>query len=137
MPQPQLTDRVNIKNIVTQGGTFGPIECANSIDKIGQKCQNRGENLYLYKKMVRVLPLSMVDDLLTISKCGNPSLELNTFVNTQVESKKLKFHTPDANGKSKCHYQHIGKPSKLCPELQVHGTKMEQVSEDTYLGHNL
>ena len=84
--------------------------------------------------MVRVLPLSMVDDLLTISKCGNPSLELNTFVNAQVESKKLKFHTPDANGKSKCHYLHIGKPSKLCPELQVHGTKMEQVSEDTYLG---
>jgi hypothetical protein len=32
-----LTDRVNIEKIVTQGGTFGPIECANSIDKIGQK----------------------------------------------------------------------------------------------------
>ena len=32
-----LTDRVNMENIVTQGGTFGPIECANSIDKIGEK----------------------------------------------------------------------------------------------------
>ena len=129
-----LTDRVNMENIVTQGGTFGPIECANSIDKIGQKCQNRGENLFLYKKMVRVLPLSMVDDILTISKCGNSSLELNTFVNAQIESKKLKFHTPDVNGKTKCHYLHIGKSSNLCPELQVHGTKMERVTEDSYLG---
>ena len=32
-----LTKRVNIPKIVTQGGTFGPIECSNSIDKIGKK----------------------------------------------------------------------------------------------------
>ena len=31
------TDRVNINKIVTQGGTFGPIECSNSIDTIGEK----------------------------------------------------------------------------------------------------
>ena len=48
--------------------------------------------------------------------------------------KKLRFHTPDINGKSKCHFLHVGKSSKLCPELQVHGTKMQQVSEETYLG---
>ena len=27
-----LTQRTNLQNIVTQGGTFGPIECANTID---------------------------------------------------------------------------------------------------------
>ena len=77
-----LTDTVNIEKIVTQGGTFGPIECANSIDKVGQKCYNNGEHLFVYKKMVRVLPLSMVDDLLTISRCGTASLGLNTYVNS-------------------------------------------------------
>ena len=51
----------------------------------------------------------MVDDLLTISRCGTASLALNTYVNAQIETKKLKFHTPDANGKSKCHVLHIGK----------------------------
>ena len=76
----------------------------------------------------------MVDDLLTISRCGNESLEMNTFVNAQIETKKLKFHTPDANGKTKCHFLHIGKESKNCPDLEVHGTPMERVSEDTYLG---
>ena len=129
-----LTDRDNIKNIATQGGTFGPIECANSIDKLGQKCHNRGEHLFVYKKMVRVLPLSMVDDILTISRCGTDSLTLNTFVNAQIETKKLKFHTPDSNGKSKCHFMHIGRKTSVCPQLQVHGTLMEQVTEDTYLG---
>ena len=129
-----LTNRVNIQKIVTQGGTFGPIECANSVDKIGQKCYDSGENLFIYKKIVRVLPLSYVDDLLTLSRCGAPSLEMNTFINAQIETKKLRFHTPDINGKSKCNYLHVGKPSKLCPELQVHGTKMERVTEVTYLG---
>ena len=76
-----LTERVVIEKIVTQGGTFGPIECSNSIDKIGQKCFNRGEHFFNCKKIVRVLPLSMVDDILTISKCGNDSLALNTVLN--------------------------------------------------------
>ena len=42
--------------------------------------------------MVRVLPLSMVDDILTLSKCGTDSLALKTFVNAQIETKKLRFH---------------------------------------------
>ena len=84
--------------------------------------------------MVSVMPLSFVDDLLSISKCGTDSLSLNTYINAQVETKRLRFHTPDVNGKSKCHYLHIGKRNKLCPELQVYGTQMQKVSEETYLG---
>ena len=48
--------------------------------------------------------------------------------------KKLKFHTPDESGKSKCHTMHIGKKSKDCPKLKVHGSDMELVENDTYLG---
>ena len=129
-----MTDRINMEKIVTQGGTFGPIECANSIDKIGQKCYNKGEHIFWYKKMVPLIPLSFVDDLLTMSKCGTESLEMNTYITAQIETKKLRFHTPDINGKSKCHFLHIGKTSKTCPEHQVHGTKMQKVSEETYLG---
>ena len=55
-------------------------------------------------------------------------------MNAQIEAKKLRFHTSDKNGKSKCHFLHIGKKNKECPHLQVHGTDMEKVSEDTYLG---
>ena len=48
--------------------------------------------------------------------------------------KKLKFHTPDKEGKSKCHKIHVGRDSKFCPQLKVHGTTMETVQGDTYLG---
>ena len=35
---------------------------------------------------------------------------------------------------SKCHKLHAGKANRLCPELRVHGSVMENVSSDTYLG---
>ena len=129
-----LTERVSIPRIVQQGGGWGPMECSNSVDTLGKRCKSRGIHSYLYKGMVRVLPLSMVDDILGIAPCGNKSLALNTFINTHMEMKKLKFHTPDAKGKTKCHVLHIGKENQLCPTLQVHGTDMIHVSEDTYLG---
>ena len=128
------TDRRIITKTVQQGGVFGPIQCSNTIDKIGKKCYDEGKHLFLYKKMVNVLPLSMCDDLLAISRCGHSSLSMNTYINTQIELKKLKFHTPNKDGKTKCHKLHIGKKDNMCPELKVHGTTMVQVTEDTYLG---
>ena len=76
----------------------------------------------------------MVDDYLGISKCGFKSLELNAFITSQIELKKLRFHTPDKNGKTKCHKLHIGKNHSKCPDLKVHGTLMSEVKSDTYLG---
>ena len=101
------TDRVAIARIVQQGGGWGPMECSNSVDILGKKCHNRGIHFYLYKHMVRVLPLAMVDDILGISLCGNKSIALNSFINTNIEIKKLKFHTPVTTGKNKCHKLHI------------------------------
>ena len=73
------TDRVNIPLIVMQGGTWGPIQCSNSMDKIGKKCHESGNHIYLYKKRARILPLGMVDDLLSVSRCGHQSVATNTF----------------------------------------------------------
>ena len=83
-----ITERVQIPKIVQQGGTWGPSLCSNSVDTLGKKCRDRGNLHYLYKNTVRVLPLAMVDDLLGISPCGIDSLELNTFMNSQIELKK-------------------------------------------------
>ena len=57
-----------------------------------------------------------------------------TYINAQIELKKLKFHTPDRNGKTKCHKLHVGVRNKFCPNLKVHGTQMQQVDSDVYLG---
>ena len=129
-----LTDRVNVSRVVTQGGVFGSLQCSNSIDTLGKKCFNTGEHLFTYKQIVKIMPLSMVDDLLAVAKCGNESFAVNTYINAQIEMKKLRFHTPDKNGKSKCNVIHVGKKNHFCPTLQVHGTVMGRVSEDTYLG---
>ena len=93
------TDRRTITKTVQQGGVFGPIQSSNTIDTIGKKCYDEGKYLFSYKQMVNVLPLSMVDDLLVISKCGHSSLSINNFINAQIELKKLKLHTPDEKGK--------------------------------------
>ena len=82
--------------------------CSNSVDTLGKKIRDRGIPTYLYKNTVRVLPLAMVDDINAISRCGLDSVSLNTFVNTQIELKKLRFHVPDKDGKSKRPKMNIG-----------------------------
>ena len=74
-----LTKRVNVKKIVQQGGTFGPIVCSNTIDSIGKECKKRKELNYKYKSEVVILPLAMVDDLMSISKCGINSIVINSY----------------------------------------------------------
>ena len=37
-----LTERVNIPNIVQQGGTWGFLLCSNTVDTIGKKCRDKG-----------------------------------------------------------------------------------------------
>ena len=128
------TDRTNIQEIVMQGGTWGPLKCSNSMDKIGKLCENTGEHLYSYKSIVRVPILTMVDDTFAIAECGHKSLAINQFINSHIELKKLQMHTPDESGKTKCHKIHVGGSNLACPQLHVHGTIMEQVKEDSYLG---
>jgi hypothetical protein len=130
-----LTERVNLNNIVMQGGKWGPLKCSNTMDKIGKKCINKGEHLYAYKGRTRIMPLAMVDDdLLAIAKCGPESNKVNIFINAEIEMKKLMFHVPDSEGKSKCNKMHIGKRKMDCQRLHVHGYPMKEVSKDTYLG---
>ena len=78
--------------------------------------------------------MAMVDNLVGVARCGHNSLALNTFINTQIELKKLRFHTPDERGKSKCNVMHVGKDMGICPSLQVHGTTMQKITHDKYLG---
>ena len=129
-----MTKRVNMPNIVQQGGTWGPMLCSNSIDTIGKKCMKRNEHCYLYKNTARILPLAFVEDLNGIARCGFDSIALNTFLTTQIELKKLRFHVADVKGKSKCVKMHVGKKHDFCPTLKVHGTIMPEVTEETYLG---
>ena len=130
------TERTNIPEITTQGGTWGPILCSNSIDTVGKFALENGHH-FLYKNLARVIPLAMVDDLLSISSCGFESTAINTSINTIIELKKLQFHIPEAGKKSKCHFMHIGKSNKYCPGMKVHGHQANRVEEAVYLGDDI
>ena len=76
VPSIGLTERKSITKKVTQGGPFGPTMCAVSIDKIGKETIQRNEYNYIYKENIKIPPLSLIDDLLTIVECGCKSVEV-------------------------------------------------------------
>ena len=123
-----MTERVNIANIVTQGGVWGPIQCSNQVDTLGKECVQRNINLYTYKGSVKVMPLAMIDDILAVSLCGINSVRVNSFINTKMEMKKLLFSY------TKCKHVHSGKENPFCPDLQVHGNLMAKSKKEKYLG---
>jgi hypothetical protein len=69
--------------------------------------------------------------------CGFASIDINATINTIIELKKLQFHIPLAQKKSKCHFLHIQKPNKYCPGMKVHGHQAAQVEDAVYLGDNV
>ena len=116
-------DRVNIPEIAQQGGKWGPMMYSNSIDVVGKHAKENKKG-YRYKNLVNIIPLAMVDDLISVTSCGADSVEMNISINTIIELKKLKFHTPDGTKKSKSNMMHVGSSSKVCPDMLRMGTKL-------------
>ena len=80
-----LTERVPIERIVMQGEVTGPGQCSNMVDTFGKECLKESKLLYTYKDEVGVPPLGMVDDVLTVSKCGVEAVDMNAFFNQKLE----------------------------------------------------
>ena len=73
-------------------------------------------------------PLGYVDDVVTISNCGNDAVATNAIVNAFTESKKLEY------SENKCKKMHIGKKNNICPELKVHEKSIKVSECEKYLG---
>ena len=123
-----ITERVSILNIIMQGTTWGSLFCTTTMDKLPQKIYKDTSLLYMYKGLVSVPPLEMVDDILTVEKCGLTALAMNAEVNSFIEQKKLKL------SKEKCVQIHVGKKCETCEKLYVHGEYMKEAHEVKYLG---
>ena len=132
-----LTERVNIKDIVQQGWVWGPILCSNHTDTLGRKCEERKITFYKYKGVVNIPPVTYVDDMGGIAKCGEDSSRLNVFLTTQIETKKLKFNEGSDKKKGKCFKMHVGKEKDKCKKLKVHKECLTEVEEITNLVETL
>ena len=123
-----LTNRETIRNIVMQGTVWANMFCVVLLDRLGKLVYNDPKSLYYYKTEVAIPPLEMVDDILSIQKCGKDSSRMNQVINTFMESEKLTL------SESKCHNVHIGNKKENCKDLAVHTHKMHESSQEKYLG---
>ena len=122
------TNSISIQETVMQGTVWGGLMCTTTMDQLGKYVYKDGSLIYKYKGKVAVPPLEMVDDVVTLSKCGATSVTLNSTVNTFMEHKKLKLNP------KKCAKMHIGKACLNCPKLKVHEEEMKSSSKEKYLG---
>ena len=123
--------RVAVKNIVMQGTVWGSLFCTVSMDKVGKHIYENEDLIYKYKNVVEIPSLGMVDDMLTIQKCSEKSVKMNSVINAFIESKKLKL------SETKCHRIHIQKHQnneKGCKKLKVHEKEMCESDKQKYLG---
>ena len=123
-----ITERTNIKDTVMQGTTWGPVFCTTSMDKLGKEVYEDEEFGYKYKGEVKIPPLEMIDDILSVSNCNEKSVEMNAEINAFVEAKKLKL------SEDKCSRIQVGNKCEECPVLLVNGNPMKNTHEFQYLG---
>ena len=122
-----ISRREVFREIVMQGDVLAPLVSSLQVDTMGKECIEEGK--HLYKDIVPIPPLGMVDDLFTISKCGFKTTMMNQFINSKSAMKKLQF------GTTKCIKLHVGRTCNktFCKDLNVDGLKLEVV-EDTHSG---
>ena len=88
---------------------------------------------YLYKNILPIGFLGLVDDIVGITEDGYKAAELNAFINIKTAEKSLQF------GPAKCKYMVVGK-SKLISKpqsLQVDNWTTKHVENKTTGGHDL
>ena len=110
-----------------QGRVWGGLMCTTTMDKLCKLVYEDEKVLYRYRGIVAVPPLEMVDDVITVSKCGSTSIALNQIVNTFIDLKKLKL------SEGKCSKIHIGKKINPCPEHRVDQREMKTAVKEKYL----
>ena len=128
-PWGSTTDRIILEKIEMQGTVPAPLKASVQLDTIGKECLENNDGLFKYKGCVNLTPLIFIDDVLSVSACGNESVKMNAIIHSKIDTKQLMF------GSSKCFKLHVGNGCKnTCPTLKVHDQIMTSVEKETYLG---
>ena len=84
------------------GDTWGSILASVQVDSIGKDCKEAGYG-YLYKDVLEVNVLGLVDDMIGVTEAGHQAQQMNVFINVKTAEKGLQF------GQRKCKAMLIGK----------------------------
>ena len=123
-----ITDRFVLHENVLQGDVFGTVLASNQIDQFGKQCLEDQEHIYMYREAIPIAPLTMCDDLLTISECGYQTDLAVSYINSQAQYHYLQF------GISKCKKMHVGKTKenyKCTPVFLDNWTSTEFENKET------
>ena len=87
----ELTRRADVQDVVMQGTVWSSLMCTSSLDRLNKIIMSQEELQYHYKgdKNVPIGIRGMVDDTLGVSKCGSTAVQLNSVVNSFIESQRL------------------------------------------------
>ena len=80
------TQRGIITNAIIQGDVFGPMLCGKQVDEIGKECIDERKYTYKYKGEVDIPPLSMLDDLISISECGHKTYMAHSYIKCKTST---------------------------------------------------
>ena len=72
----QLTKRVIVKDVEIQGSVWGSLKCTTTMDQLNKTILQQEHLTYKYKgdENIKIGVLGMIDDTLSISKCGTASI---------------------------------------------------------------
>ena len=87
----QLTKRVNVKSVEMQGNVWGSLKCTTTMDQLNKSILKQKDLTYNYRgdENIKIGILGMIDDTLSISKCGNTSVSKNAVINSFVETQRF------------------------------------------------
>ena len=103
-----LSERQSIKNVVLQGDTFGSILASVQVDSIGKEVEEAGYS-YRYKDALDIGMLSLVDDIIGVTKAGYQAHQMNALLNIKTAETRLQF------GVTKCKSMTVSKNVDTLP----------------------
>ena len=83
-----LTERQVLREIVLQGDTWGSLLASVQVDNIGKDCVDAGLG-YMYKNILPIGFLGLVDDVICVTEAGYKAQEMNSFMNVKTAEKNL------------------------------------------------
>ena len=71
-----------------QGDTWVSLFASVQVDNIAKQCMESGHS-YLYKGILPISMLGLVDDTIGITEAGNPAIAINSLLNANSAEKGL------------------------------------------------
>ena len=103
--------------------------CACKMGNLGKLSYNDNTLLYKCRSKVEVLPLEMIDDIITASNWGKQVIQTNYAVTTFVKLKKT------TASESKCARVHVGKGKcEQCLYIAVNGNPIKESQKEVPRG---